>query len=100
MDESTIKEEETQEVENTNDESTNDSVETVQNEVSANESVDIYDTINEELSKIRAEVISIRDTVNQFVDMGGVIREVDMPDNQPEIEEYEYTPIESLDLSL
>ena len=73
------------------------------NEVVAEASsiMDVLAQIKDEQASIRAQLISMKDNISQFIDAGGVIRE---EDNIPSIEDdtdiEQYTPIEELDLNI
>ena len=73
---------------NVNDNSSNDSI------------MQILSSIRDEQASLRAQLISMKDSISQFVDAGGVIRE---DDNVPSIDDDEsndYVPIEELDLNI
>lgn len=61
--------------------------------------MDVLASIKEEQASLRAQLISIKDSMAQFIDAGGTIQEGDniqpIDDDTPE-----YIPIEELDLSI
>ena len=61
--------------------------------------MDVLASIKEEQANLRAQLISIKDSMVQFIDAGGTIQEGDniqpIDDDTPE-----YIPIEELDLSI
>ena len=88
---------------NSNENNSNDNSADNSNDNSADNSdasiMDVLASIKEEQASLRAQLISIKDSMAQFVDAGGTIQEGDniqpIDDDTPE-----YIPIEELDLSI
>ena len=86
---------------NVNDSDSTDSAGNVSTDNSSTDSImQILSSIKDEQASLRAQLISMKDSISQFVDAGGVIRE---DDNVPSIDDDEsndYVPIEELDLNI
>ncbi len=86
---------------NVNDSNSTDSDSNVSTDNSSNDSImQILSSIRDEQASLRAQLISMKDSISQFVDAGGVIRE---DDNVPSIDDddsNDYVPIEELDLNI
>ena len=86
---------------NVDNSNSTDSAGNVSTDNSVNDSImQILSSIKDEQASLRAQLISMKDSVSQFVDAGGVIRE---DDNVPSIDDDEsndYVPIEELDLNI
>ena len=86
---------------NVNDSDSTSSDSNVSTDNSSNDSImQILSSIKDEQASLRAQLISMKDSISQFVDAGGVIRE---DDNVPSIDDDEsndYVPIEELDLNI
>lgn len=86
---------------NVNDSNSTDSAGNVSTDNSSIDSImQILSSINDEQASLRAQLISMKDSISQFVDAGGVIME---DDNVPSIDDDEsndYVPIEELDLNI
>ena len=77
-----------------------DSTSSAGNVSTDNSVMQILSSIKDEQASLRAQLISMKDSISQFVDAGGVIRE---DDNVPSIDDDEsndYVPIEELDLNI
>lgn len=86
---------------NVDNSNSTDSAGNVSTDNSSNDSImQILSSIRDEQASLRAQLISMKDSISQFVDAGGVIRE---DDNVPSIDDDEsndYVPIEELDLNI
>jgi len=86
---------------NADNSNSTDSAGNVSTDNSSNDSImQILSSIKDEQASLRAQLISMKDSISQFVDAGGVIRE---DDNVPSIDDDEsndYVPIEELDLNI
>lgn len=86
---------------NVNDSDSTSSDSNVSTDNSSTDSImQILSSIKDEQASLRAQLISMKDSISQFVDAGGVIRE---DDNVPSIDDDEsndYVPIEELDLNI
>ena len=86
---------------NVDNSNSTDSAGNVSTDNSSNDSImQILSSIKDEQASLRAQLISMKDSISQFVDAGGVIRE---DDNVPSIDDDEsndYVPIEELDLNI
>ena len=86
---------------NVDNSNSTDSDSNVSTDNSSNDSImQILSSIKDEQASLRAQLISMKDSISQFVDAGGVIRE---DDNVPSIDDddsNDYVPIEELDLNI
>ena len=86
---------------NVDNSNSTDSAGNVSTDNSSNDSImQILSSINDVQASLRAQLISMKDSISQFVDAGGVIRE---DDNVPSIDDddsNDYVPIEELDLNI
>ena len=57
---------------------------------------ELFDTID----SLRADMITIKDNMNQFVEAGGVVREEDSSVIEYDADKSDFVPIEELDLNL
>lgn len=57
---------------------------------------ELFNTID----SLRADMITIKDNMNQFVEAGGVVREDDTAVIEYDADKSEFVPIEELDLNL